>query len=73
MGERDRELDAAIRAADEWWRRINEAVSWDARKELADIYQDAGGILDETTGIPYPALLAVARWGAARVLAQDEP
>jgi hypothetical protein len=47
---------------------VNDSIGWDDRKQLSDIWQDHAalpeiGLCDAT----YEALLAVARWGAARM------
>lgn len=50
------------------WQATNEAVGWDDRKTLADIWQDharlpEAGLSEQV----YDALVAVARYGAAQV------
>jgi hypothetical protein len=54
---------------------VHDAVDWDSRKHLLDIWQDAGGPMpavgvdwDETI---YPALMAVASWGARQVVQNE--
>lgn len=43
----------------------NDAVDWDDRKKLADIWQDHTPLPTEgLSSEVYSALLAVARWGA---------
>lgn len=56
-------------AVDELTPEINEAVGYDDRKELADVWQDyaplpAQGLTEGT----YDALMHVAKWGARRAL-----
>jgi hypothetical protein len=52
----------------EQWRVVNEAVDWDARKTLADVFQDAGGRVVDLSEGTYDGLIAVARWGAIRAV-----
>ena len=51
----------------EFRQAISDAIGWDDRKTVADVYQERGGrFTDDPT--PYEALLAVARWGAETAL-----
>lgn len=59
-------------AVDELTPKINEAVTWDDRKDLSSIWQDyaplpAQGLTEST----YDALMAIARWGARRALENE--
>lgn len=54
---------------------VHDAVDWDSRKTLLDVWQDHGGPMpppgtdwDETI---YPALIAVAGWGARKVVENE--
>lgn len=43
---------------------VVDAVDWDDRKTLLDIWQNAGMTVDQITETLYSALMAVARYGA---------
>jgi len=60
-----------MRTESEITRAVNEAVDWDSRKTLSDVWQDHARIerLDDAT---YEALIAVAQWGARTVLERDD-
>jgi len=52
--------------------RINDAFGWDDRKELLEVWQGyvdlpEGSSIDNT----YNALLAIARWGARRLIKNE--
>lgn len=51
--------------------RINEAVSWDDRKTLADVYQRNGGKVQDLSEETYMALILLAKWGAQRVIENE--
>jgi len=52
--------------APDFAREVNEAVRWDSRKTLADVWQEYTQIKLSTT--TYCSLIAVAQWGARTAL-----
>jgi hypothetical protein len=47
---------------------VNDAVDWDDRKTLSDLWQDRAPLPDEgLSERVYEALIAVAQYGAARL------
>lgn len=46
---------------------VNEAVGWDDRKTLSDVWQEHARI-DHLGDDTYSALIAVAQWGAREAL-----
>ena len=62
-------LARRVQPADELTPEINDAVGFDDRKELADLWQDYAPLpVQGLTEGTYDALLHVAKWGARAAL-----
>ena len=51
--------------------RVNDAIGWDDRKDLSWEWQKHAPITD-LSNATYEALLAVAKWGARRLITHEE-